>query len=119
MRLRPSFGILGSASDGCSAFCCNSPLVQQCGSDSSLAPLVKWAATCGADKFDREGTARSADDFQVTSVGGSVRKYRPEAHYMRGPGSNSREKYGPTRGRGLHPETGNFECYWDLARKSG
>jgi len=29
--------------------------------------------------------------------GGSVRQYRPEAHYMRGPGPKSREKHGRNR----------------------
>jgi len=29
--------------------------------------------------------------------GGSIRQYRPEAHYMRGPGPKWREKHGPSR----------------------
>jgi hypothetical protein len=34
-------GILGSVFGGCSAFCCNSPLVRLRALDSSEAPLVK------------------------------------------------------------------------------
>jgi hypothetical protein len=29
--------------------------------------------------------------------GGSIRQYRPEAHYMRGPGPKWREKHGSSR----------------------
>jgi hypothetical protein len=36
--------------------------------------------------------------------GGSVRQYRPEAHYMRGPGPKWHEKHGGERSDGLRPE---------------
>ncbi len=36
--------------------------------------------------------------------GGSVRQYRPEAHYMRGPGPKWHEKHGGERSVGLRSE---------------
>jgi hypothetical protein len=33
-------------------------------------------------------------DLQTVLWGGSIRQYRPEAHYMRGPGPKWREKHG-------------------------
>jgi hypothetical protein len=35
-----------------------------------------------------------AQDLLTAFWGGSVRQYRPEAHYMRGPGPKWREKHG-------------------------
>jgi len=36
-------------------------------------------------------------DFLTAFWGGSVRQYRPEVHYMRGPGPKWREKHGWNR----------------------
>jgi hypothetical protein len=36
-------------------------------------------------------------DLLTVLWGGSVRQYRPEAHYMRGPGPKWREKHGRNR----------------------
>jgi hypothetical protein len=38
-----------------------------------------------------------AIDLLTAFWGGSVSQYRPEAHYMRGPGPKWREKHGPKR----------------------
>jgi hypothetical protein len=41
------------------------------------------------------GTLRTvALNLQTVFWGGSIRQYRPEAHYMRGPGPKWREKHG-------------------------
>jgi hypothetical protein len=36
-------------------------------------------------------------NFMTALWGGSIRQYRPEAHYMRGPGPKWREKHGSGR----------------------
>ena len=36
----------------------------------------------------------AASNLLTAFLGGSVRQYRPEAHYMRGPGPKWREKHG-------------------------
>jgi hypothetical protein len=38
-----------------------------------------------------------AQDLLTAFWGGSVRQYRPEVHYMRGPGPKWREKHGQNR----------------------
>jgi hypothetical protein len=47
--------------------------------------------------------------------GGSVRQYRPEAHYMRGPGPKWREKHGRNReAAGFVQRPAILNDKWDL-----
>jgi|HubBroStandDraft_2_1064218.scaffolds.fasta_scaffold1526244_1 hypothetical protein len=50
----------------------------------AILPLAR----CGQD------FAPAALNFLTAFWGGSVRQYRPEARYMRGPGSKWRERHG-------------------------
>ena len=54
-------------------------------------------------------------NLQTALWGGSVRQYRPEAHYMRGPGPKWHEKHGRNRGdAGLIQRPLIFSDKWDL-----
>lgn len=51
--------------------------------------------TASALRASRLGARKLVADLLTVLWGGSRKQYRPEKHYMRGPGPKWREKHGP------------------------